>query len=59
MVTITNMAHQEQKLDEAQNTLREVLKHIRNDLTGYHRADVRKLENAIIALDEVTFRRDI
>ena len=59
MTTIQKMTKQEQKLDEAQEILRQVYKQIRNDLSSYHRGDIRNLEQAIIALDQVTLRRDI
>ncbi len=59
MTTIQKMTRQEQKLDEAQEILRQVYKQIRNDLSAYRQGDIRKLEQAIIALDSVTLRRDI
>jgi signal transduction histidine kinase len=57
--TIQNKQRQEQKLDEAQKMLQQILKQVRTNVTDYRWSDIRKLETAIIALDQVTLRTDI
>lgn len=54
-----NIENQEKALDHAEQTLKQVLGQIRNDITSYSQADIQDLELAIIAVNKVTLRTDI
>lgn len=59
MRTTQQIINQEQKLDEAQKILRQIIRQIRNDVGSYRMSDLRNLEAAEIAIDKITLRRDI
>lgn len=49
----------EKRLDQAEAILKQVLKDVRYHITDYDVSDYRKLQDALIALNKVTLRKDI
>lgn len=58
-VTTERLIAQEKQLDEAQAILEKVYREVRILRQAYSSSDVRDIEDAILALDRITLRKDV